>query len=303
MEKEKDKKSKKHPKKYLNIKKVKLDSNKDIFDVPNLKSLTTKHAPIKERKQIRPESSKFSANVNNYRFLFDITNKESVENNKWVINLRVYDNFKKRKKKLLGEPTFYQNDLDKFIKNKRTRLTKSKSAFEFNTLSNYTQYKHLFKKFEDNHGFILTGPLLKYKMNLRNFSNLTPQHKWISNTNIDSNKYYYSCSNFFKDKIHGRMTDKNIMRPYKIEFSKSEYNGHKLLVKKAKRDEKKAYDIMGDHLALKPYNDKYSEKNMFQINELLKSYEKSQSRTLYHIKLRNYNDGKKEYNKKRWKNW
>ncbi len=54
MEKEKDKKSKKHPKKYLNIKKVKLDSNKDIFDVPKLKSLTTKHAPIKERKQIRP---------------------------------------------------------------------------------------------------------------------------------------------------------------------------------------------------------------------------------------------------------
>ena len=188
MEKEKNKKEKKHLKRSLNTKNVKLDSNKDVFEPPKIKSLTTKNVPIKEKKQIRPGSSKFSANVNNYRFLFDISNKESVENNKWVINLRVYDNFKKRKKKLLGEPTFYQNDLDKFIKNKRNRLTKSKSAFEFNTLSNYTNYKHFLKKFEDNHGFILTGPLLKYKMNLRNYSNLTPQHKWISNTNIDSNK-------------------------------------------------------------------------------------------------------------------
>ena len=99
------------------------------------------------------------------------------------------------------------------------------------------------------------------------------------------------------------MTDKNIMRPYKFEFSKSDYNGHKLLIKKAKRDERKAYDVMGDHLSLKPYNDKYSEKNVFQINELLKSFEKSQSRTWYHIKLRNYNDAKKEYNKKKWRNW
>ena len=75
MEKEKNKKEKKHLKRSLNTKNVKLDSNKDIFEPPKIKSLTTKNAPIKERKQIRPGSSKFSANVNNYRFLFDISNK------------------------------------------------------------------------------------------------------------------------------------------------------------------------------------------------------------------------------------
>ena len=86
-------------------------------------------------------------------------------------------------------------------------------------------------------------------------------------------------------------------------FSKTEYNGHKLWVKMAKRDEKKAYDVMGDHLSLKPYNDKYSEKNVFQINELLKSFEKSQSRTWYHIKLRNYYNDKKDRFSKEQKKW
>ena len=305
MEKEKPKIQKKYLKRKINTKNMKLDGNKDIPDLTNFKSSTTKNASIKDKIRIRPESSKFSANVNNYRFLFDINNKESVENTKWVINLRVFEDFKKRKKKLLGEPTFYQNDLDKYMKRRRkNRLIKSKSSFEFNTLSNFTQYKHFFKRYQDSHGTFLTGPLLKYHMNFRNDPNFIPPHKWISNTNIDNNKYYYSCSNFYKDNIHGKMTDKNIMRPYKIEFSKSEYNGSKLWIKKEKRDERKAYNVMGDHLALKPYNDKYAEKNIFKLKELFNSIETSQSRTWYNIKLRSYKEGKEENkNKKRWKNF
>ena len=306
MENEKNKKEKKNIKR-LNPKNVKLEPNKEISDFPQFKSLTTKNAFLKEKKQkLRPESSKFSANVNNYRFLFDITNKESIENTKWVINLRVYENLKKRKKKLLGEPKFYQSDLEKFIKKRRNRLIKSKSVFEFNTLSNFTKYKHFFKKFNDNHGTVLTGPLLKYNMNLRNDSNLTPQHRWNSNTNIENKRYYYSCTNFFKDKIHGKLTDKNIMRPYKIEYNTGEYNGKKLLIKKIKRDERKAYNIMGEHLALNPYDDNYTEKNTYRINEFLNSIEKSQSRTWYHIKLRDYKESRKAdiaTKEKRWKNW
>ena len=303
MEKEKGKEINKYLKRSLNTKNVKLLSNKEIFGSLKLKALTTRNRSIKERKQIKPESSKHSANVNNYRFLFDIKNKESVENIQWVLNLRVLDDFKKRRKKLLGEPSFYQDDLDKFMKTRRKKLIKSKSADEFNVLSNFTSYKHFFKRYEDNHGTLTTIPLLKYKMSLRNGSNISPQNKWISNTNIESNKYYFSCSDFFRDKIHGKMTDRNIMRPYKIEFSKSEFDGSKLWIKKAKRDEKKAYNIMGDHLSLMPYNDRYYEKNVFQIKDILKSIGKSQSRTWYHISLRNFNEGKNDdINKRKWKN-
>ena len=303
MEKEKGKEINKYLKRSLNTKNVKLLSNKEIFGSLKFKALITRNRSIKERKQIKPESSKHSANVNNYRFLFDIKNKESVENIKWVLNLRVLDDFKKRRKKLLGEPSFYQDDLDKFMKTRRKNLIKSKSADEFNVLSNFTSYKHFFKRYEDNHGTLTTIPLLKYKMSLRNGSNISPQNKWISNTNIESNKYYFSCSDFFRDKIHGKMTDRNIMRPYKIEFSKSEFDGSKLWIKKAKRDEKKAYNIMGDHLSLMPYNDRYYEKNVFQIKDILKSIGKSQSRTWYHISLRNFNEGKNDdINKRKWKN-
>ena len=303
MEKEKGKEINKYLKRRLNTKNVKLLSNKEIFGSLKLKALTTRNRSIKERKQIKPESSKHSANVNNYRFLFDIKNKESVENIQWVLNLRVLDDFKKRRKKLLGEPSFYQDDLDKFMKTRRKKLIKSKSADEFNVLSNFTSYKHFFKRYEDNHGTLTTIPLLKYKMSLRNGSNISPQNKWISNTNIESNKYYFSCCDFFRDKIHGKMTDRNIMRPYKIEFSKSEFDGSKLWIKKAKRDEKKAYNVMGDHLSLMPYNDRYYEKNVFQIKDILKSIGKSQSRTWYHISLRNFNEGKNDdINKRKWKN-
>ena len=302
------KKNEKKLKKIINAKKVKFDINKVNKELPKFNSLTTKNAHLKEKGLLRPKSSKFAANINNYRFLYDPTNKESGDYTKWVLNLRILDDLKKINKKLLGEPSFYQNDLDKFMKKrKRNRLVKSKSVFEFNTLSNFSQYKHLFRRNDGNHGTFLTGPLLNYKLNLRNDSqSLSLPSKWISNTNSSNDRYYYSCSNFYTDKINGKLTDKNIMRPYKMQFSKTEYNGHKLWVKIAKRDEKKAYEVMGEHLALKPYNDKYIEKNVYKIKELLKDIEKSQARTWYHIKLRNYNNEKDDkfmINKKKWKNW
>ena len=99
------------------------------------------------------------------------------------------------------------------------------------------------------------------------------------------------------------MTNKNIWRSDKIEFKKREYNGIKLIIKNVKRDERKAYDVLGEHLSLSPYNDKYTEKNIFKIKEFMKSVEKSQARTWYHIKLRNYYNDKKDRFSKEQKKW
>ena len=111
----KNKIEKKVVKKNLNSRNIKLNLKKNTSDIPKKNALTTKDVSTKGKKQLRPLSSNFSANINNYRFLFDTVNK-SMADTRWVINLRVFEDFKKRRKKLLGEPSFYQNDLEKFKK-------------------------------------------------------------------------------------------------------------------------------------------------------------------------------------------
>ena len=290
----------------INKKRIKLEKNKEALSLPKFKSFTTKYSSQKEKKILRPETSNFSGNINNYRFLFDTTNKESSSTTNWVLNLRIFEDYKKIKKKLLGEPSFYQNDLDKFIK-KRNKLSKSKSSMVFTTLSNISQYKHFFKRFNDNHGTYLTNDLLNYNMNLRTDIHTLPENKWISNRKINLNKFYYSCSNFYKNDIRGKLSDQNIMRPYKMDFSKTSYNGADLWVKTAKRDEKTAYNVMGDHLSLRPYNDEYKVKNINNIKEFMKGINACQSRLWYHMNLRSYNENIKNdrffKDKKMWINY
>ena len=306
MENSAKKKKKKIIKMNINKKRIKLEKNKEALSLPKFKSFTTKYSSQKEKKILRPETSNFSGNINNYRFLFDTTNKESSSTTNWVLNLRIFEDYKKIKKKLLGEPSFYQNDLDKFIK-KRNKLTKSKSSMVFTTLSNISQYKHFFKRFNDNHGTYLTNDLLNYNMNLRTDIHTLPENKWISNRKINLNKFYYSCSNFYKNDIRGKLSDQNIMRPYKMDFSKTSYNGADLWVKTAKRDEKTAYNVMGDHLSLRPYNDEYKVKNINNIKEFMKGINACQSRLWYHMNLRSYNENMKNdrffKDKKMWINY
>ena len=306
MENSAKKKKKKIIKMNINKKRIKLEKNKEALNLPKFKSFTTKYSSQKEKKILRPETSNFSGNINNYRFLFDTTNKESSSTTNWVLNLRIFEDYKKIKKKLLGEPSFYQNDLDKFIK-KRNKLSKSKSSMVFTTLSNISQYKHFFKRFNDNHGTYLTNDLLNYNMNLRTDIHTLPENKWISNRKINLNKFYYSCSNFYKNDIRGKLSDQNIMRPYKMDFSKTSYNGADLWVKTAKRDEKTAYNVMGDHLSLRPYNDEYKVKNINNIKEFMKGINACQSRLWYHMNLRSYNENIKNdrffKDKKMWINY
>ena len=306
MENSAKKKKKKIIKMNINKKRIKLEKNKEALSLPKFKSFTAKHYSQKEKKILRPETSNFSGNINNYRFLFDTTNKESSSTTNWVLNLRIFEDYKKIKKRLLGEPSFYQNDLDKFIK-KRNKLTKSKSSMVFTTLSNMSQYKHFFKRFNDNHGTYMTSALLNYNMNLRTDIHTQQENKWISNRKINLNKFYYSCSNFYKNDIRGKLSDQNIMRPYKMDFSKTSYNGADLWVKTAKRDEKTAYNIMGDHLSLRPYNDEYKVKNINNIKEFMKGINACQSRLWYHMNLRSYNENIKNdrffKEKKMWINY
>ena len=166
-----------------------------------------------------------------------------------------------------------------------------------------SKYKHFFKVNNDNHGTLINKPLLNYNISLRQ-NNIKILSKWNSNINIKKPKYFNSVINLPKADINGKINDKYIMRPYKVEFFKEEYNGNKILKKVYSRDKKKAYNIFGDHLSLSPYNDKYIEKNYGKINELLNTFDKNQAKTWFQIKLRNLIDKSEiDKNKKKWKNY
>ena len=297
--------------KILSAKNIKTYLNKEIFPKDGkINSLTSKNFHLKNKKFLRPSTSTtfLSKNINNYRYLFDNNNKETIYNAKWVLNLRTIDDLKKPKKlKFLGEPRFYQEDLEKYISKKKKKIQRSKSAFDFETLPDLNKYKHFFKINNNNHGTYINRPLLNYNLSLRQ-NNIKILNKWNSNTNVNNNKYFFSCVNLPKEGLKGKINDKYIMRPYKIEYIKEDYNGDKILKKNYIRDKKNAFNIFGEHYSLTPYNDKYTEKNYGEIHELLNNFDKTQSKTWFQIKLRNENDKngneiKLQKNKKKWKNY
>ena len=290
--------------KVLSAKNIKATLNKEI-KLPNRKngSLTTSNFNIKNKKILRPSTTYLTKNINNYRYLFDNNNKETIYNAKWVLNLRAFEESKTKKSKLIGEPKFYQEDLEKYIKKKTRKIKKSNSVYDFESLPDLSKYKHFFKVNNDNHGTLINKPLLNYNISLRQ-NNIKILSKWNSNINIKKPKYFNSVINLPKADINGKINDKYIMRPYKVEFFKEEYNGNKILKKVYSRDKKKAYNIFGDHLSLSPYNDKYIEKNYGKINELLNTFDKNQAKTWFQIKLRNLIDKSEiDKNKKKWKNY
>ena len=306
MEKEKNMIKKIKKRKILSAKQINSYSKNEFKTIINkINSLATRKNNAKIKEIFRPSTSFLSTNINNFRYLFDNNNKETINNTKWVLNLRLFDDKKIKKKKLLGEPRFYQEDLEKFIRKKTSKLEKSKSTIDFENLPNLNKYKHFFNRNNDKHGTIINKPLLNYSINLRH-NNIKILHKWNSNINIKDNKYFYSCINLSKEDIKGRINNNNIMRPYKVNFIKEEYNGDKILKKSYSLDQKKAYNIFGEHCSSPPYNDKYVEKNYAKINNLLNAFDKNQGKTWYQIKLRNFIDGfndKLQKNKKVWKNY
>ena len=141
----KNKIEKKVVKKNLNSRNIKLNLKKNTSDIPKKNALTTKDVSTKGKKQLRPLSSNFSANINNYRFLFDTVNK-SMADTRWVINLRVFEDFKKRRKKLLGEPSFYQNDLEKFKKKEINLINRNQQLLLIGLLIQILQIIDIFIK-------------------------------------------------------------------------------------------------------------------------------------------------------------
>ena len=274
----------------------------------------------------RPTSALANQNMNNIAHLYK-NNQNSKVDILWTLNLRntndidsINEKYKKKRELMhhIKEPSFYQEDLEKYIKK---RFKKSKSAFDIN-LPILNKYSYLFKnKITETHGTILNNKdLLNFELSLRKFN--LKENKNINNTNTN-NKYDEKQkvkkknwnNNIYTDKRQDLYTtnynvnltneklknnwlnEKLVNRPYKVVFKKIIYDDNNNIIKKSYiKDKEKAYNKLGDNYSYKQYNDKYNEKNYNNIENLLTGNNKSQQNVWFQLSLRN--DFKKTISKK-----
>ena len=296
----------------IKLKKIRLTKNNLIRVVSseNPQSKNIKIIKSNTQKKIhRPTSALANQNMNNFAHLFKNNQNTNIDI-LWTLNLRQSENntnLKKEKLKnnieLLKEPSFYQEDLEKYIKKK---IKKSKSTFEV-SLPTLSQYNHLYKKkLSDSHGTILNNKdLLYYELTLRttNFKEKKNNHndKEVIKKKKWNNSFYKEKSkdlitiNYNNDKISEKLKnswldEKLVNRPYKIIFKKIKYDDNSHIIKKIYvKDKEKAFNTLGENYSYRPYNDKYSEKNYNNIENLLNNNNKSQQNVWFQLSLRNNN--------------
>ena len=306
-------------KKKSNIRLIKLTKNNSmrVVSTENPKLKNIKIIKNNKKKTHRPTSILANQNMNNFSHLFKNYQNANIDI-LWTLNLRQSDNstnLKKEKLKnnieLLKEPSFYQEDLEKYVKKK---IKKSKSTFEVG-LPTLNQYNHLYKKkLSNNHDIILNNKdLLYYELTLRttnfkekknnNSKEVKKENKWNNNIYKENSNDLITIS-YNNDKISEKLKnswleEKLVNRPYKVILKKMKYDDNSHIIKKIYvKDKEKAFNKLGDNYSYKPYNDKYGEKNYNNIENLLNSNNKSQQNVWFQLSLRNNDKKNKSQNHK-----
>ena len=312
---------KKHPKRVTST------ENKKLKQIRLVKQAT-------KQPFHRPTSVLAYKNINNIIHLYKNNNNSKVDI-MWTLNLRnsefsfdlKNEKFKKNRELMnySKEPSFYQEDLEKYIKK---RMKKSKSTNEVN-LPSLNSYSYLYKnKLTETHGTILNNKdLLNFELTLRasnyndnkkndkeninnknnknNEKNEIKKIKWNNLIHRDKKIDLYTINynknmNLTSGKLQNSwLEEKLVMRPYKVVFQKVRYDDNSNIIKKNYiKDNDKAYNKLGDIYSYKPYNDKYNEKNYNNIENLLNGNNKSQQNVWFQLSLRqDINLNKKSFHK------
>ena len=269
----------------------------------------------------RPTSALANQNMNNFSHLLKNTQNTNIDII-WTLNLRKSNDeidknnikFNKKMEKLnqIKEPSFYQEDLDKFIKKK---MKKSKSEYDIDlpSLNYYTSYISN-KKISDTHGtnlnnkhllnFYLTLRKMNFKHNKNdeNKSNKIP--KWNNSVYKENSKDLLTVNynmDINSEKKRNWLNEKLVNRPYKVIFRKFKYDEKSNNIKRIYvKDKEKAYDKLGEIFSLNSYNDKYNEKNYNKIENLLNSNNKSQQNIWFQLSLRNNDKNNKKHSSQKY---
>lgn len=259
----------------------------------------------------RPTSALANQNMNNFAHLFKNNQNTNIDII-WTLNLRqsneeIDKNNVKFNKKLeqmnkIKEPSFYQEDLDKYIKKK---MKKSKSEYDMDlpSINYYTTYLSK-RKITDTHGtninnknllnFYLTLRKKNLKHNKNDDSKFNKIPKWNNSVYKENSKDLLTVNynmNISSEKQKNWLNEKLVNRPYKVMLKKFKYDDKSNIIKRIYvKDKEKAYNKLGEIYSLKSYNDKYNE-NYNKIENLLNSNNSSQQNIWFQLSLRN-NDKK-----------
>lgn len=256
----------------------------------------------------RPTSALANQNMNNFSHLFKNNQNTNIDII-WTLNLRQSNDeldknnikFNKKMEKMnqIKEPSFYQEDLDKFIKKK---MKKSKSQYDIDlpSLNYYSAYISK-KKISDTHGtnlnnknllnFYLTLRKMNFKHSKNDDNKSNKIQKWNNSVYRENSKDLITVNynnNINSEKQRNWLNEKLVNRPYKVICKKFKYDEKSNIIKRIYvKDKEKAYDKLGEIYSLSSYNDKYNEKNYNKIENLLNSNNKSQQNIWFQLSLRN----------------
>ena len=229
----------------------------------------------------------------------------SLRNSKNDLNSKEF-NRKILKFNQIKPPSFFYQDHDNYIKKKKVKV----DAYDEAVLPNLVNYQDLFnKKLCDTHGTILNNrTLLDFELNLRKINN---RHKTKNNSYINKTfrydkepKWDKSISIIKKNNlkltkysmdydIHSRidcLKEKFVNRPFKVIFQKMKFDDRSYIYKKKYiKDEKKAFNTLGDFSSLEPYIDKYEDQKNY--TPFIKAYNPkdiNQRDLRYYFSLRKY---------------
>lgn len=231
-----------------------------------------------------PDIDPSKKNFTEYQHLWKDTVPPTQSQIDWTINLREYPKKIKHRRKtsegideeensaanktFLGPPSFYLNDLDKYIN--RFQTQKPKKNFLNPNASDYQEKQSqrnlinflIKSKFDQP----ITIQKINYITSLRNYtknySHFFNPKQWDNHTAV-KNPNYIHLEPQTKDK------EKLIMRPYEIVRDEVMINGNNIKRRKFVRCKSEAEIWVGEHITRPKFSENYCEKNYAKIENLL----------------------------------
>ena len=285
----------------ISLKEIKPKKNK-IKNIKNIKSkplisIQTKDDEIKKlnKKRSHPNfnipKNILPTNVNAFYHLIYDNLFGSYESLNWALGLRLSNNKLKNlnSKKILTEPTFYQQDSKKYSE----KITKDIKPLLNELNPNFNKIQHL------THGrtrgcinysqFSFASCLRNFKNNKSEINkekekkfNLTPLPK------IKSDKYKIQClAPITTSGINNLNNIENyIPKNYKIIYEDTKIGNDNIKKKKLTINRNYTLSGFGDYLAEQKYNNKFRDLNISSNRELLTTH--SNSTCKFELGLRNY---------------
>jgi len=280
-----------------------------------------KEKPKDHSHTTKPHSKKHDLpkNVNEYKHLLR-TNNISEADIEWVLELREKSkvNYKEMLSHIKGAPSFYFDDLNKYVTKQKSlklkELSKTQNCFNKIKANEDIYYKERINKENVDHLYknstATDNNIIDFETNLRQYRMKSPSTNFKKWVNISDRKNSYSL---FSDKFPiiskeaqniFNATDGFTVKPFDYTISKTTYLDKPIFRKTFNYNKTATGPFLGEHNSLQPLNKKdpntikYCGTNIQNIRHIIEKKGYLQSNMLWEIGLRdNIKDRLKYLNK------